>query len=181
MRLVIFLFVVLVVGGCVGQSNNSITFNDVPSDRVRIEEISTLLQSKDIVIRNYLKQHTSGSMVPFIGVGSSTILMEHDKAVQISPIKVGDIITFESTGEDIDIFHKTVGSMMIFIIDLSRTDTVNHSAYSNSTLHRVVEIGHDEKGKYYITKGDANRISDAWDEGKIREDQIQLVVVGVIY
>ena len=44
--------------------------------------------------------------------------------------------------------------------------------------HRVVEIGSDNQGIYYIAKGDNN--PDA-DPGKIRFNQIKYVLIGVIY
>ncbi|MFC1755383.1 signal peptidase I [Thermoproteota archaeon] len=45
-------------------------------------------------------------------------------------------------------------------------------------IHRVVEVGEDSKGKYYITKGDNNELKDP---GKRRFDDIAGVVVAVIY
>ncbi len=44
-------------------------------------------------------------------------------------------------------------------------------------IHRVVEIGEDEQGTYFITKGDNNFFSD----GKVRFGQIKYVTIGVIY
>jgi signal peptidase len=45
-------------------------------------------------------------------------------------------------------------------------------------IHRVVDIGVDEQGWYAITKGDNNPTADP---DKVRFDQIQGIVVGVIY
>lgn len=47
----------------------------------------------------------------------------------------------------------------------------------HKVLHRIVKIGQDEKGKYYIVQGDNNEIYD----GKIRFSDIKGVVVGIIY
>ena len=44
-------------------------------------------------------------------------------------------------------------------------------------VHRVVEIGEDSEGKYFVTKGDNNAFSD----GKIRFEQIRYVTIGVLY
>jgi len=53
------------------------------------------------------------------------------------------------------------------------------SDYAEGTIiHRVVFKGQDEKGTYYILKGDNNPINDP---GKIRFDQIKRVVVAIIY
>ena len=45
-------------------------------------------------------------------------------------------------------------------------------------IHRVIEVGEDSGGRYFITKGDN---SPAIDPGKRRFDDISGVVVGVIY
>ncbi len=45
-------------------------------------------------------------------------------------------------------------------------------------IHRVIRTGEDEKGMYYITKGDNNPSADP---GKRRFEDIEGVVVGVIY
>ena len=44
-------------------------------------------------------------------------------------------------------------------------------------IHRIIEIGEDEKGWYCITKGDHNDFID----GKVRFSQIKYVVVGIFY
>lgn len=53
------------------------------------------------------------------------------------------------------------------------------SEYADGTIiHRVVYKGEDEKGTYFILKGDNNPVSDP---GKIRFEQIKRVVVAIIY
>lgn len=53
------------------------------------------------------------------------------------------------------------------------------SKYSNGIIiHRVIEKGEDEKGIYFIAKGDNN---DTADPGKIRFDQIEGVLIGILY
>lgn len=49
---------------------------------------------------------------------------------------------------------------------------------SGIVIHRVAEVGEDENGAFYITKGDNN---PAADPGKRRFEDIAGVVVGVIY
>ena len=44
-------------------------------------------------------------------------------------------------------------------------------------LHRIVEIGQDEEGTYYVTKGDNNLVAD----GKVRFKDIHYVVLAVVY
>ena len=53
------------------------------------------------------------------------------------------------------------------------------SEYADGTIiHRVVYKGQDEKGPYFIIKGDNNPTSDP---GKVRFGQIKYVVVAIIY
>jgi len=44
-------------------------------------------------------------------------------------------------------------------------------------VHRVVEIGTDNEGTYFVTKGDNNNIND----GKIRFKDIKYITIGVIW
>jgi len=74
-------------------------------------------------------------------------------AIQITPesqedIHVGDIVSYRPEGEDYMI------------------------------VHRVVKIGEDNKGKYFIFKGDNNLFRDS---GRIRFEQINRIIVGIIY
>jgi hypothetical protein len=53
------------------------------------------------------------------------------------------------------------------------------SKYSDGIIiHRVIEKGYDSQGTYFVMKGDNN---DAADPGKVRFEQIQRVVVAIIY
>jgi len=54
-----------------------------------------------------------------------------------------------------------------------------NSKYADGTIiHRVIEKGTDSEGTYFILKGDNNPTSDP---GRIRFDQVQRVVVAIIY
>jgi len=50
--------------------------------------------------------------------------------------------------------------------------------YDYAFVHRVVKIEKDNKKTYFITKGDNLKFND---EGKVRFEQIEGVVVGIIY
>lgn len=49
---------------------------------------------------------------------------------------------------------------------------------SGVIIHRVVHKAEDEKGTYFVLKGDNNPVSDP---GKVRFEQIKRVVVAIIY
>lgn len=56
-------------------------------------------------------------------------------------------------------------------------DIVTFESNGELLVHRVIKIGKDDEGTYFITKGDNNWFSD----GKIRFEQIKYITVGVIY
>lgn len=66
-------------------------------------------------------------------------------------------------------------------VELSVGDIVSYSpSYEPSkyVIHRIVDIGYDENGVYYILKGD-NNVSV--DPDKVRFEQIDRVLIGIIY
>lgn len=64
--------------------------------------------------------------------------------------------------------------------DIKVGDIVSYkSEYAEGTIiHRVIEKNEDEQGVYFILKGDNNPTQDP---GKIRFEQIQRVVVAIVY
>lgn len=61
--------------------------------------------------------------------------------------------------------------------DIKAGDIISFESEYGLIVHRVVEIGEDNEGKYFITKGDNNLLSD----GKVRFEQIRYLTVGVLY
>ena len=65
--------------------------------------------------------------------------------------------------------------------DIDVGDVVSYSPQGSPAkhvIHRIVFSGEDEKGTYYILKGDNNKVADP---GKVRFEQIDRVLIGVIY
>lgn len=65
--------------------------------------------------------------------------------------------------------------------DIAIGDIVSYSPQGSPAkhvIHRVVYIGEDEDGLYFILKGDNNKVSDP---GKVRFEQIDRVLIGIIY
>ncbi len=64
--------------------------------------------------------------------------------------------------------------------DIEKGDIISYeSSYTDTTvIHRVIEKGKDEKGKYFIAKGDNN---DNPDPEPVRCSQIKRVLVAIIY
>jgi len=61
--------------------------------------------------------------------------------------------------------------------DISVGDIISFQQNGMMIVHRVVEIGEDIDGIYFITQGDNNIISD----GKVRFKDVKWVTVGVIW
>lgn len=80
--------------------------------------------------------------------------------------------TLDKTANGIEIVPKSPEQIHV-------GDIVAYSPEGSNSLivHRVVEVGKDEQGFYFIVKGDNNTATD----GKIRFEQIKYVTIGVIY
>ncbi len=64
--------------------------------------------------------------------------------------------------------------------DIKIGDIITYRAsWTNGLVaHRVVKTGYDENGFYFITRGDNNPNNDP---GKVRFEQIEYVLIGIIY
>jgi signal peptidase I len=62
--------------------------------------------------------------------------------------------------------------------DIQVGDIVSYKDGDSIVIHRVIEKKQDEQGEYLVMKGDNNPIADP---GKVRFNQVQRVVVGIIY
>ena len=109
----------------------------------------------DIAVRsrNVLLSIPNATLVVYANTNSmDPVLDESTHGIEITPVKerlrVGDIISY-------------------------RSDRVNAIV-----AHRIISIGEDESGTYYITKGDNNT---AEDPEKVRFEYIEGVVVALIY
>lgn len=60
---------------------------------------------------------------------------------------------------------------------ISKGDIITFKKDNKDIVHRVVEKGHDEKGVYYLTKGDNNNVND----GKVRFSEIEWITIGFLY
>ena len=67
------------------------------------------------------------------------------------------------------------GSSDIKLCDMVEFGTAEKAPWA---LHRIVEIGQDEEGTYYVTKGDNNNLVA---DRKVRFKDIHYVVLAVVY
>ena len=123
--------------------------NEIASPLDRIAEDQILVTNEKIVINLQGAEWAS-----FTDTNSMDPVIDAGAhAIEVVPnsedeIQVGDIVAYESEYAD------------------------------GVIIHRVVHKAQDEKGIYFVLKGDNNPISDP---GKIRFEQIRKVVVAIIY
>jgi signal peptidase I len=60
---------------------------------------------------------------------------------------------------------------------ISAGDIVTFRRGEDLIVHRVIEKGNDEKGVWFVTKGDNSDL----DDGKIYFSQVEYVTIGVLY
>lgn len=104
----------------------------------------------------------SGSMLP--------ILDEYTNGLRVIPknvsdIHLGDIITYEELdcSGDIEKVLANNSNLTVCSIEL--------------IIHRIISIGNDSEGVYFVPKGDNNRITDR----KIRFNEIKYKSIAFIY
>lgn len=125
-----------------------------------------------------LSFNTDNHSAPFDFVKENQIQIFEDKI--IINIEGASISRYAPTGSMLPVLDQ--GSNGIRIIPKSESeihigDIITFEQDNMLIVHRVVEIGTDSKGTYFITKGDNNNIND----GKIRFENIKYLTIGVIW
>jgi len=115
---------------------------------------------------------------PFDFIGESQINVYDDKI--IINIDGASLSSYAPTGSMLPVLDK--GSNGIRIVpksehDIHVGDIISFRQDKMLIVHRVIEIGSDKQGVYFITKGDNSPISD----GKVRFENIEYITIGVIW
>jgi signal peptidase I len=127
--------------------------------------------------------HETGNEVasPTDRIDEDQIIVTNEKVVL--NIKGAEWASFTDTNSMDPVIDE--GAHAIEIIPTSEDDVqigdiiAYKSEYAEGTIiHRIVFKGQDDKGTYFVLKGDNNPINDP---GKIRFEQIKRVVVAIIY
>ena len=92
------------------------------------------------------------------------VLAVHFEGDSMQPVHFDGYIGLVRLVNDYDSLE--IGNIIIF-----------DGGFGYMVAHRIVDIGEDAHGLYFVTKGDNNNYSD----GKIRPDKVHSVVVGVLY
>jgi hypothetical protein len=118
---------------------------------------------------------------PYDRVPESKILVEKDKIVINVPNAQWS--KFTDTNSMDPVIDEGANAIQIVPTDRSQIHVGDIVSYESDyaegiIIHRVIEIGYDEKGWYCIMKGDNNPNNDP---GKVRFSQIRRVVIAIIY
>lgn len=95
-------------------------------------------------------------------------------------IEGAKVTNYDSTGSMNPVFGEGVNGIVVkplSVDEINVGDIVSFYSGGELVVHRVVEVGEDEEGVYFITKGDSNGFSD----GKVRFGEIEHRVVGLVY
>lgn len=171
-------FLAVLSAGCVTQREGStieptlsynITFEDKITEKLFGRDIEVKApQYRDYSNSNYQKHllktpsgdeciNIGSSMSPAIGCGHEMeVIYVEGKLRVLQELSVGDVIGFSNEAVLSD---PRVSSMSAPVV-----------------THRIVFEGYDEKGRFFITKGDNNDYTDEGIYGKVREEDVEYLV-----
>ena len=115
---------------------------------------------------------------PFDFIKEDQIEVYPDKV--IIKIKNPSIGRYAPTGSMVPTFNENSNGIRIkprSEKDIHVGDIITFRQDGSLIVHRVIDIGTDKDGTYFITRGDSNSL----DDGKIRFKDIQYVMVGIIW
>jgi signal peptidase I len=112
----------------------------------------------------------------------------YDKINKTYLIEMGNHQIIISTCKNTGSMYPTIGDNTTVLLkkdiesnEIKKGDIISFKTEHKNILHRVINTDEDEKGLFFITKGDNNMNNDFGTYGKIRPDQIRGVVIGIIY
>jgi len=129
-------------------------------------------------LNNFLLNFSGNTSAPSDFVSENQIEIYQDKIV----INVDDasISRYAPTGSMVPVLNENSNGIRIKVSspdEINVGDIISFYSGEDLIIHRVIEKGVDEKGIYFITKGDSNPVSD----GKIRFEDIEYKTIGVIW
>ncbi|MBS3077660.1 S26 family signal peptidase [Candidatus Pacearchaeota archaeon] len=111
-------------------------------------------------------------------VGNNNITVYEDRVV--IEVKGAKISTYESTGSMLPTLGEGVNGISVAPNspdEINVGDIISFRKGEQLIVHRVVEKGTDANGLFFVTKGD-NSLAD---DGKIRFEEIERVLIALVY
>jgi len=123
---------------------------------------------------NFTNKSTSSDIVP-----RSSITSYNNDYVKITHdcISIGEIEGSGSMEITFGKGHNLITTECFNKDKLSTGDIIGYEMMKSHIVHRIVKIDEDNKGWYAVTQGDNCNYKDE----KVRFDQIEVLVLGVVY
>ncbi|MBT4541288.1 signal peptidase I [Candidatus Woesearchaeota archaeon] len=178
-----YFFIVFMVGFMCHAiyANNFVSFtNALPTAYKTLENndvYPSTTQSESILIRFFSGDNERNS--PKDRIGEDQIHVYDDEIV--IDIKNATWSSFVNTNSMDPMFDTGANGIEIppkSKYDIKVGDVISYEYGDSVIAHRVLKIEEDNKGLYYVTKGDNNVIKDPV---KVRYSQVRGVLVGLIY
>jgi len=105
------------------------------------------------------------------------VVLDNQVIIQVSDVRLS---SYAPTGSMKPVFDEGANGIRIkpkSPDSIQEGDIVSFRTDYGLIVHRVIEKGVDNRGEYFITKGDNSNVND----GKIRFEDIEYVTIGVIW
>jgi hypothetical protein len=115
---------------------------------------------------------------PSDSIKEDNILVYNDKI--IINVDNASLSKYASSGSMLPVFDTGANGIRIqphSSDEIKLGDIVSYERNGELIVHRVIEIGTDSQGLYFITKGDNSALND----GKIRFSEIKYITIGILY
>ena len=151
-------------------------FKFIIGSLVLIVLIGIFFSYGESLITGLVTQGNSFSSSNFINT-EDIVVYEDRIVIKVSNVSISN---YGNSGSMLPIINKDANGIKIkpeSPEQINVGDIISFEDDNRTIVHRVVEKGIDEKGNYFITKGDNNQVRD----NKIRFSQIKEITIGILY
>lgn len=172
----LLIYVVIVLAVALGWIGHSLYLDfSASEEEVLIPGQESVLEK----VNNFFSLSSSEIMSPDDHISEDQIRVYDDRVV----LDVEDSVwsSFTDTNSMDPLLDAGANGIEIkpkFEDDIHVGDVISYQSGKGVVIHRVIEIGSDEEGIYYIVKGDNNPIAD---KEKVRFSAVQGILVAVVY
>ncbi len=144
-----------------------------------VSQLPVFSDEKPLAFGSFFSEGTLERPSPYDWVKEEQIHIYDDKVViDLEDAQLTEFANTNSMDPLIDENSNGIEIIPESIADIHIGDVVSYKSGEDIIIHRVVFIGADEQGWYALMKGDNNNVKDP---EKVRFEQIERILVGVIY